>query len=96
MIIKPAVWITILFVWNLIVLGCYGWDKRKAIKNGWRIRESLLLLFGFLMGGIGAVCGMILFHHKISKWSFRILAPLGLVVTLAELYFLCKFGIFLF
>ena len=95
MIVKPVVWLCIVGIWNLTVFGCYGLDKLKAVKHYWRIQESVLITLGFLLGGVGAVCGMVVFHHKISKWLFRALVPLALLATLAEMYLLCKFGIFI-
>lgn len=95
MIIKTAVWISIVVLWNVFVFGAYGLDKLKAVKNRWRIRESVLLVPAFFLGGIGAAGGMILFHHKSAKWLFRICIPLGLLFTIAELLFLIQFHIFL-
>ncbi|RKV74785.1 MAG: DUF1294 domain-containing protein, partial [Streptococcus sp.] len=33
----------ICLLWNLIVFLLYGWDKRKAKKNHYRIPEKTLL-----------------------------------------------------
>ena len=74
--------------WNLLVFLLYGMDKWKAKQNLWRIPEKALLTAGFLGGGFGAACGMLVFHHKVSKWSFRIGVPLGLLLSVAELLML--------
>lgn len=60
---------------NLNAFAFYGIDKRKAIKNIWRIPEKTLHLVGFL-GGIGALLGMQLFRHKTKHMSFMILVPI--------------------
>ena len=75
--------IYILIGWNVVVFALYGIDKRKAIRNRWRIKESVLLLSAFFMGGIGALAGMSVFRHKTKHLKFRILVPLALVVNIA-------------
>ena len=61
---------------NIIAIFIYGIDKKKAIRHQYRIPEKTLLLIGFLGGGAGSLIGMYAFHHKTSKWKFRILVPL--------------------
>ena len=95
MIVKTAVWISIVVIWNAFVFGAYGADKLKAMKHHWRIRESVLLIPAFFLGGIGAAWGMIVFHHKSAKWHFRIGIPVGLLMTVAEILVLIRFHIFL-
>ncbi|MXS70732.1 DUF1294 domain-containing protein [Flavobacteriaceae bacterium W22] len=55
---------------SLISFGLFGFDKMKAVKRQRRISESTLLAATLLGGTIGALLGMILFRHKISKKSF--------------------------
>ncbi len=76
----------VLAVWNLLVFLLYGLDKWKAETGRWRIRESVLIGCAWLLGGIGAVCGMAAFHHKVSKMKFRILVPLAVAWNLAVVY----------
>lgn len=59
-----------LSVISLISFGLFGFDKMKAVKRQRRISESTLLAATLLGGTIGALLGMILFRHKISKKSF--------------------------
>ena len=73
----------ILIGWTIIVFALYGVDKWKAIHNKWRIKESVLLLSAFLMGGIGALAGMSVFRHKTKHLKFKILIPLALLVNIA-------------
>ncbi|MBO5364958.1 MAG: DUF1294 domain-containing protein [Clostridia bacterium] len=77
-------------VWNLLVFLLYGLDKWKAKNNQWRIPEKILLTTSLLLGGFGAACGMLIFHHKVSKWSFRIGVPVGLLLSVVELWILFK------
>lgn len=83
----------ILLAWNAVVMLVYGADKLRA-KKGWRrTRESVLIGLAFLMGGVGAAFGMLLFNHKTSKIKFRLLVPLAEVLTCA-LAFLAYLYIF--
>jgi len=54
----------------------------------WRISESALVLLAFLLGGAGAMFGMILFNHKTSKPKFRFLVPLAIIVNLIIIWYL--------
>lgn len=73
----------ILLVWNLTVFCLYGIDKSRAVHNKWRLRELTLVLCAFLMGGMGAILGMVVFNHKTSKLKFRILVPLAVLLNAA-------------
>ena len=86
--------ITVLLI-NIVTFALYGIDKMKSEKGEWRISEFTLLLWAFLLGSVGAVVGMRVFHHKTLHWKFRILVPLFLflhllllVVIAASFYFL--------
>lgn len=72
----------ILFAWNLIVLLTYGADKFFAVKKMRRISEKMLLTQAFLMGGVGAMFGMVMFNHKTAKLKFRISVPFFVVLNL--------------
>ena len=72
-------------MWNALVFIIYGIDKRKAIKNKYRIKEFTLLLLAFFMGAFGAFIGMKVFNHKTKKTEFKILIPLALLINVAVL-----------
>ena len=80
----------LLLIWNIVVLLIYGLDKMKARRSKRRIRESTLLTVAFLLGGIGAMFGMVLFNHKTSKTKFRLLVPLYAVLSIALVHLACK------
>lgn len=82
------IFIIYLVVINLLALIMYGVDKRRAIKNKWRIRESVLLSFSLIGGGIGSLIGMKLFHHKTNKMKFKLLIPLFTIVFVISIYYL--------
>ncbi|MGN1237084.1 MAG: DUF1294 domain-containing protein, partial [Bacteroidaceae bacterium] len=56
--------LTTLYIANILTFILYGLDKYLAYHNKTRIPEFILLLFSFLGGAFGALCGMILFRHK--------------------------------
>ena len=49
---------------NLLSFMTFGEDKLLAVKGRRRIPEATLLTLGFLAGSVGAMLGMVLFHHK--------------------------------
>ena len=76
-----------LLIWNAVVCVLYGTDKLCAVKGWQRIKESVLIGLSFVMGGAGALLGMVLFNHKTKKLKFKILVPLAFIVNLIVCYF---------
>ena len=60
---------------NLAAFAVYGIDKRRAIRDRWRVPEQTLFLLAIFGGSIGAWAGMRVFHHKTRHWSFRFGIP---------------------
>ena len=65
----------------LILINAAGFilmliDKRRAIKNLWRIPERTLLLIALAGGCLGTLLGMRLLHHKTKKPLFSIGIPM--------------------
>lgn len=60
--------------WLLAITGitflAYGYDKLIAGTGATRVPERILLILAFAGGIVGAIAGMRLFHHKISKERF--------------------------
>lgn len=56
---------------NIVVALLYVADKRKAIKDKWRIPESTLIIAA-LFGPFGATAAMQLAHHKTQKPKFKL------------------------
>lgn len=67
---------------NLVAFIAFGVDKRRAIKDKWRIRERTLLFLAALGGSLGALAGMRLFHHKTLKKKFSVVVPAILFLQL--------------
>jgi len=57
---------------SVLALGAYGWDKRRARLQGWRLPESTLHLLELLGGWPGALIAQRLFRHKTRKLPFQI------------------------
>lgn len=57
-------------------------DKKKAIKEKWRIKESTLLMLALVGGSIGAIIGMYAFHHKTQKPRFFLGIPIIIVLQI--------------
>ena len=77
---------------NIIAFVLMGVDKRKAIKNKWRISEKALFLSAILLGSIGANVGMQVFRHKTKHMSFVIGMPAILIVQVViSIFVLTRF-----
>lgn len=68
---------------NLMAFVLYGVDKRRAVRNKFRIRERVLLWMARLGGGIGSWLGIKTFHHKTKHTKFRIIVPLWTIIWIA-------------
>lgn len=73
---------------NLIGFILMGVDKRKAIRNAYRISEASLFCSALLGGSLGTTLGMRIFRHKTKHWYFVIGMPLIFVVQIALIIFI--------
>ena len=76
----------------LIIINVLAWllmhqDKKNARQHRFRVPETLLLGISFCGGSLGAVCGMIWFHHKTRKPVFSVGLPVILFLQLGVLLF---------
>lgn len=69
-----------LVIINIIAFAVFGIDKRKAVHNEWRVKESTLFILAIIGGSVGALLGMHVFHHKTRKWYFAWGIPAILVI----------------
>lgn len=81
-----------LAIYNVAVLLFYGLDKLCAKLKARRIPEKILLLLTLICGSFGALCGMVLFHHKISKPTFRYVVSLLFIVQIGVFIWLLMSG----
>ncbi|EHQ34486.1 DUF1294 domain-containing protein [Methanoplanus limicola] len=66
---------------NIISFFLFAYDKRRAKKEAWRIKESTLLASAFF-GPFGAYSAMKIFRHKTQKKKFY-LVPTFLLIHLS-------------
>lgn len=76
-----------LLVLLYIALNFYGYilmniDKKRAIKNEWRISERKLWVISILGGALGVTLGMRHFRHKTKHFTFKYFLPLVTLLTL--------------
>ena len=66
----------VLFVVAMVVIINIGaviaiwWDKRRATRGEWRLKEATLLVWALFGGWPGGIWAMRQFRHKTSKGSF--------------------------
>lgn len=72
---------------SALSFAVYGLDKHAAKAKTWRTPERRLLIFGFAGGAVGAIAGMLIFHHKTRKWYFWAVNLIGLCWQLAALVY---------
>lgn len=75
--------IGILVIMNLIGYMSMWSDKRRAIKNKYRISEKTLFTIALLGGSLGSILGMNQFRHKTKHWYFKYGMPLILIMQIA-------------
>lgn len=84
--------IKLLFIYlvivNIVTFAMYGIDKKRAIKDQWRISEKTLLGAAFIGGSFGAFAGMRVFRHKTQHGLFKILVPVYMIVHIIVIIFL--------
>ena len=66
---------------NLLTFFLYVNDKRKALKNKWRTKESVLIFFTLAFGGIGAFLAMYFARHKTNTKSYNSLYILLILIS---------------
>lgn len=64
-------WLFIIVV-NVITFYLFYFDKRNAVRGGYRIPEKTLLFFALIGGSPAAILGQKIFRHKTKKSSFKI------------------------
>ena len=60
-------------------------DKKRAVKQSWRISESFLMLLSFLGGGVGLLLGLLLCNHKTRKIKFMVGVPIIILIEVIVL-----------
>lgn len=79
LLIIYVIYIVLMSFFTLIL---FKKDKKRAIKGDIRIKEKSLLFSSAFGGGLSALIGRIMFHHKTDKKYFSIVIYLS---TLCEI-----------
>ncbi|WP_294518748.1 DUF1294 domain-containing protein [uncultured Pseudoflavonifractor sp.] len=69
-------------IMSLLDFCLMGFDKRRARRDGWRVRECTFFIVALLGGALGGVIGMFFFRHKTRHWYFRYGLPAILILQL--------------
>lgn len=77
----------VISIWTFLA---YAWDKRRAVRKGYRISEKNLLCLTILGGGFGAWLAGHFFHHKTRKWYFQLTWYLGIALDIGLFYLMWR------
>jgi uncharacterized membrane protein YsdA (DUF1294 family) len=75
----------LLGVINLGSAAAIWWDKQRASKGKWRVKEESLLVWALVGGWPGGIWAMRRFRHKTTKRSFIAKYVFVVVVNIAVL-----------
>ena len=78
-------------IWNIITFFLMFADKKRAVRNEWRIPERVLIGCAFFFGAAGVLLGMRAFRHKTRHLKFQILIPVALLCNTAVIYFIGRY-----
>ena len=76
-------YLAVVLALSLLAFVFYGFDKRRARKDGRRVPEKTLHLIAWFGGWPGALMGQRVFRHKTQKLSYRIVFWLCVMLHLA-------------
>ena len=68
---------------SLAAFAVTVFDKVRAMRGGWRVKEATLLLISALGGSVVMLLTMLLIRHKIRKMKFMVGIPLIILAQLA-------------
>ena len=71
---------------SAIAFAVFGIDKRRAVKDQWRVSEKSMHWLALFGGWPGAVIGRELFRHKTQKMAFRLLLPFFAVLHMVLIF----------
>lgn len=86
-LLNPVLAVILAFIVIMSISGYFIMfsDKKKSIKNEWRIKESTIFMVALLGGSVGVYLGMRSFRHKTNHTSFALGIPLMIII---QTYFL--------
>lgn len=72
-----------LVIWNAIVFGMYGEDKRRFNAGLPRASENMFVVASLFMGAFGTLAGMVIFHQRLRSPKLVLIMPFALLLNLA-------------
>lgn len=75
---------------NLLAVILTVFDKYRAIRHGWRVKEATLLLVAALGGSPAMLLTMLLIRHKTRHVKFMLGIPLIMVVQAAVVFLIWR------
>jgi uncharacterized membrane protein YsdA (DUF1294 family)/cold shock CspA family protein len=76
------------FCLSIITFLAYAFDKSKAQRGAWRVKESRLHFFALIGGWPGAAIAQQLLRHKSQKREFRMVFWFTVMTNISVLIFL--------
>lgn len=90
-------WFLILYVYiaaiSLFAVIQTIFDKRRAVRGGWRVKESSLLLTAVLGGSVAMLLTMLVIRHKTRKKKFMLGIPVIIILQIAAAILVRRFVI---
>lgn len=77
-----------IFIINLASFFAFAYDKHKAKKNDWRIKNGSLLALSFMGGAVGGLFAMKIFRHKTQKTYYKVGLPLMILMQVLVLVYI--------
>jgi len=83
----PLVWSALLAI-NLVAFVLWTWDKRQAIRGGWRVPEACLHTMAVLGATPASFAAMLVLRHKVRKPVFWVLYVVFTLFQIASIFYL--------
>ena len=78
---------------NIVLYVMMVIDKKRAIKDGWRIPEKNMFVAAVLGGGLGGLCAMVFKRHKNRHMDFILVFTMTAILhVLAAFLLIGKFA----
>ena len=73
---------------NLVLYITMVIDKKKAIKDQWRIPEKNMFIMAVLGGGLGGLCAMVFKRHKNRHMDFILVFTMTSILHMVAAFLL--------
>ena len=73
---------------NIVLYVTMVIDKKKAIKDQWRIPEKNMFILAVLGGGLGGLCAMVFKRHKNRHMDFILVFTMTSILHMVAAFLL--------